>query len=149
MVATLVGRRLLLVLDNCEHVLAGLPRVHTAAGYACFVGRAATAVTNTDRAMALEAEGGYDPFEPGLSAFVGALANVYAGDLDRYVDLAALAAESPGPARAFAWPALSMPLSTHSSRPGTSRSSSSPSPACPASCTAWIGKRPQRPCTPR
>ena len=74
-----------------------LPRLYAAAGFACFVGRPATAVANADRAMALEAEPGYDPCDPGLSAFIGALANVYAGDLDRYVELASAAAAHSGP----------------------------------------------------
>ncbi len=83
-----------------------LPRLYAAAGYACFVGRAANAVAHTDRAIALEARPGYDPCEPGLSTFIGALANVYAGNLDRYVELATAAAKVGGSSRAFACPAL-------------------------------------------
>src|SRR5262249_11804419 len=83
-----------------------LPRLYAAAGYACFVGRAVTAAAHAERAVALETEPGYDPCEPGLAAFIGALANVYAGNLDRYVELATEAASLPGSARAFAIPAL-------------------------------------------
>jgi len=83
-----------------------LPRLYAAAGYACFVGRASMAAERADRAMALEAQPGYDPCQPGLSAFIGALANVYAGNLERYVELASVAAELPGSARAFGRPAL-------------------------------------------
>ncbi len=88
--------------------IARLPRLYAAAGYACFVGRPATAAAHADRAMALEGRPGYDPCEPGLSAFIGALANVYAGDLDRYVELAGRAADLSGRsrARAYARPAL-------------------------------------------
>lgn len=83
-----------------------LPRLCAAAGYACFVARAESAVSHAERAIALEAEPGYDPCPPGMSAFIGALANVYAGNLGRYVELAAAAARLPGDARAFALPAL-------------------------------------------
>jgi predicted ATPase/DNA-binding CsgD family transcriptional regulator len=83
-----------------------LPRLYAAAGYTCFVGRPATAVAYANRAMTLEARPEYDPCEPGLSKFIGALANVYAGDLARYVELSATAAELTGNARAFARPAL-------------------------------------------
>jgi len=86
--------------------IARLPRLYAAAGFACFVGRPATAVEHADRAMELEVRPDYDPFDPGLSAFIGALANVYDGNLGRYVELAGVAAEVPGPARAFALPAL-------------------------------------------
>ena len=88
--------------------IARLPRLYAAAGYACFVGRPATAAEHADRAIELEARPGYDPCEPGLSAFIGALANVYAGDLDRYLELASRAADLAGRtgARAYARPAL-------------------------------------------
>jgi len=86
--------------------IARLPRLYAAAGFACFVGRAARAVEHADRAMELEVRPGYDPCEPGLSAFIGALANVYDGNLNRYVELATVTAEVPGSARAFALPAL-------------------------------------------
>jgi predicted ATPase/DNA-binding CsgD family transcriptional regulator len=86
--------------------IARLPRLYAAAGYACFVGRPATAVEHADKAMQLEKLPGYDPCLPGLSAFIGALANVYDGNLDRYVALAAAADRFGGPALAFARPAL-------------------------------------------
>jgi DNA-binding CsgD family transcriptional regulator len=86
--------------------VARLPRLYAAAGYACFVGRPVTAAAHAQRAVALEKEPGYDSCEPGLAAFIAALANVYAGNLDRYVELAAAAASIPGTARAFALPAL-------------------------------------------
>ena len=86
--------------------IARLPRLYAAAGFACFVGRPATAVEHADRAMELEVRPDYDPWEPGLSAFIGALANVYDGNLGRYVDLASVAAAVPNSARAFALPAL-------------------------------------------
>jgi hypothetical protein len=59
-----------------------------------------------EQAMALAAEPLYDPCDPGLSAFIAALANVYAGNLDRYVELARIADRCGGATLAFARPAL-------------------------------------------
>jgi len=84
--------------------VARLPRLYTGAGYACFVGRPGEAAAYAHRATELEGRPGCDPCEPGLAAFVEALANVYAGDLDRYLELTAAIAELPGTARAFAGP---------------------------------------------
>jgi len=64
-----------------------LPRLYTAAGYACFAGRPDAARKNAHRASELEAEGRYDGCEPGYSMFIEALGQVYCGDLDRYVEL--------------------------------------------------------------
>lgn len=83
-----------------------LPRLYAAAGYGCFVGRAEAALICAERALALEGEAGFDPCEPGLAEFIAALANVYTGNLDRYVELADAAARLPGSSRAFALPAL-------------------------------------------
>ena len=41
-----------------------LPRLYTAAGYACFVGRAEAAAANAHRATELETRPGYDPASP-------------------------------------------------------------------------------------
>jgi len=86
--------------------VARLPRLHTAAGYACFAGRPLPAAANAHRATELESESRYDPCEPGLAQFVEALANVYAGDLARYVALAGEVAALPGAARAYGLPAF-------------------------------------------
>src|SRR3954462_8237552 len=64
-----------------------LPRLYTAAGYACFAGRPEAARKNAHRATELEAEDRYDGCEPGYSMFIEALGQVYCGDLDRYVEL--------------------------------------------------------------
>jgi len=64
-----------------------LPRLYTAAGYACFAGRPDAARRHAHRATELEDAGGYDPCEPGYSMFVEALGQVYCGDLDRYIEL--------------------------------------------------------------
>ncbi len=86
--------------------LPRLPRLLCACGFACFVGRPATAAAHAEHAMRLEAEPAYESCEPGLSAFIAALANVYAGHLDRYVELATIADGFGGAALAFARPAL-------------------------------------------
>ena len=67
--------------------MARLPRLYTAAGYACFAGRAEAARANAHRAVELEGNTRYDPCEPGYAMFVEALGQVYCGDLDRYIEL--------------------------------------------------------------
>src|SRR5207342_3831688 len=49
-----------------------LPRLYTAAGYACFAGRAEAARTNAHRATELEIESRYDACEPGYASFIEA-----------------------------------------------------------------------------
>ena len=78
-----------------------LPRLYTAAGFACFVGRAPSAVANAHRATELEKRTGYEPCEPGYATFVEALGQVYCGHLDRYVELTSTLVALPGPARAY------------------------------------------------
>jgi predicted ATPase/class 3 adenylate cyclase/DNA-binding CsgD family transcriptional regulator len=67
--------------------VARLPRLYTAAGYACFAGRAEAARANAHRAVELEVDARYDPCEPGYAMFIEALGQVYCGDLDRYIEL--------------------------------------------------------------
>ncbi len=64
-----------------------LPRLYTAAGYACFAGRAEAARANARRAVGLEGDARYDPCEPGYAMFVEALGQVYCGDVERYIEL--------------------------------------------------------------
>jgi predicted ATPase/class 3 adenylate cyclase/DNA-binding CsgD family transcriptional regulator len=78
-----------------------LPRLYTAAGYACFAGRAEKARENAHRATELEDDPGYDACEPGYSTFIEALASVYCGDLDRYVELTGAVAERYGRDRGY------------------------------------------------
>ncbi len=73
-----------------------LPRLYTAAGYACFVGRAEQARANAHRATELEDDPRYDACEPGYASFIEALASVYCGDLDRYVELTGAVVEQYG-----------------------------------------------------
>ncbi len=78
-----------------------LPRLYTAAGYACFVGRAETARAHAHRATELEIDPQYDSCEPGYASFIEALGAVYCGDLDCYVELTAVVAERYGRDRGY------------------------------------------------
>lgn len=78
-----------------------LPRLYTAAGYACFAGRAETARTHAHHATELEADPRYDACEPGYASFIEALCQVYCGDLDRYVELTGMVAERYGKERGY------------------------------------------------
>ena len=78
-----------------------LPRLYTAAGYACFVGRPDAARRNAHRASELEVDDRYDPCEPGYSTFIEALGQVYCGDLDRYIELTKEVAERYGATRGY------------------------------------------------
>jgi predicted ATPase/DNA-binding CsgD family transcriptional regulator len=82
--------------------VARLPRLYAAAGYACFVGRAAAARANAHRAAELEALPGYESCEPGYASFIEALGAVYCGDLDDYLALTGRVAGLPGTGQAYA-----------------------------------------------
>jgi DNA-binding CsgD family transcriptional regulator len=49
----------------------------------------------------LETDSRYDPCEPGYASFVEALASVYCGDLDRYIELTGEVARRYGPDRGY------------------------------------------------
>ncbi|MGZ4684258.1 LuxR C-terminal-related transcriptional regulator [Oryzihumus sp.] len=78
-----------------------LPRLYAAAGYACFVGRAAVATGNAHRATELEGRPGYESCDPGYATFIEALGQVYSGNLDRYIELTRDVAALPGAGRAY------------------------------------------------
>ena len=78
-----------------------LPRLYTAAGYACFAGRPEVARRNAHRATELEDDDRYDPCEPGYSIFIEALGQVYCGDLDRYIELTGEVVERYGAERGY------------------------------------------------
>lgn len=82
-----------------------LPRLYAGAGYACFTGRPLRAAEHAHIATLLEVLPQYDPCEPGLALFIEALARVYSGDLERYVELSERVAALPGSARAYGLPA--------------------------------------------
>jgi DNA-binding CsgD family transcriptional regulator len=90
------------LLDQAEGAdVPRLPRLYAAAGYACFVGRAAAATANAHRATELEARPGYESCEPGYATFIEALGQVYCGNLARYVELTGDVAALPGTSRAY------------------------------------------------
>ncbi len=100
------AEELLASFDHSELAeIARLPRLSAGAGYACFAGRPVSAADHARRAIELERMPGYDPCEPGLAMFIEALARVYSGDLDRYVELSEQVARLPGSARAYGLPA--------------------------------------------
>ncbi|MEO8265390.1 MAG: LuxR C-terminal-related transcriptional regulator [Ilumatobacteraceae bacterium] len=78
-----------------------LPRLYTAAGYACFAGRPDAARKNAHRATELEADPRYEACESGYSMFIEALGQVYCGDLDRYVELTGEVARRYGADRGY------------------------------------------------
>ncbi len=78
-----------------------LPRLYTAAGVACFAGRAEAARANAHRATELEADPRYEACEPGYATFIEALGQVYCGDLDRYVELTGAVANRYGRDRGY------------------------------------------------
>src|SRR5204862_443683 len=83
-----------------------LPRALTAAGYSCFTGRPEQGAANAHAAVELESNPAFEPFELDWASLVEALAQVYSGHLDRYVEITTRLAALPGPARAFGLPAL-------------------------------------------
>jgi DNA-binding CsgD family transcriptional regulator len=82
---------------NARH----LPRLYTGAAWSCFTGRPAEAVVYAQTAGNLENDQRYAPCEPGLAGLIEALAQVYSGHLDRYVEAAERVVGLPGNARAW------------------------------------------------
>lgn len=76
-----------------------LPRLYTSASFSMFTQGGQVAVERASKAVELGADPRYDSFEPGWSALWEVGANVYAGHLDRTVELAAELAARPGVAR--------------------------------------------------
>ncbi len=75
--------------------LAYLPRLYLAAAFCMFTGRADDAVALAERAVGLEADLRYDPFEHGWSQAFEAAAHGFAGRIDRFVEIStALAVET-------------------------------------------------------
>ena len=78
-----------------------LPRLYAAAGYACFVGRAAAATAQRPPRHRAGGRPGYESCEPGYARFIEALGQVYSGNLDRYIELTRDVAALPGTSRAY------------------------------------------------
>lgn len=83
-----------------------LPRALAAAGYSCFTGRPEEGAAYAHAAGELETNPRYDPFALDWAGLVEALAQVYSGHLDRYVEITSRLAAQPGATRAFGLPAL-------------------------------------------
>ncbi len=98
-----------------------LPRLGTAAGYACFTGRAVSGREHAHRAAELEDDDRYDPCEHGYASFVEALCSVYCGDLDRYVELTGDVAHRYGRDRGYALAAYVDGLQSCGSDRGSAR----------------------------
>ena len=90
-----------LLVDATRADVRRLPRLYTGAAWGCFTGRPAEAVVAAQTAGALEDDPRYEPCEPGMSGLIEALAHVYAGHLDRYVEVAERVAALSGNARAW------------------------------------------------
>jgi predicted ATPase/DNA-binding CsgD family transcriptional regulator len=86
--------------------LPHLPRLFTAAAFGCFTGRPVESIDHARTAQALEADPRYVPYEPGLAGAVEALAQVYSGHLDRYIEAAERVVAHGGRARAWGLPLL-------------------------------------------
>jgi predicted ATPase/class 3 adenylate cyclase/DNA-binding CsgD family transcriptional regulator len=78
-----------------------LPRLCTGAAWGCFTGRPGEAVVAAQAAAALESNPRYEACEPGMSGLIEALAHVYDGHLDRYVEVAERVAALSGNARGW------------------------------------------------
>ncbi len=90
------------LLEDATHAdVRHLPRLYTGAAWGCFTGRPADAVVAAQTAGTLERDPRYEPCEPGMSGLIEALAQVYAGHLDLYVDVAERVAALPGNARGW------------------------------------------------
>jgi predicted ATPase len=91
--------------------LAQLPRLYTAASLCTFTGRPEAAVGYAQAAVALEADSRYDPFDTGWSRSQEGLAHLFAGRLDRYLEIFANLSAQPGPARVLGQGGLLVGLS--------------------------------------
>jgi hypothetical protein len=78
--------------------LAHLPRLGTAAGLCLFTGRPEAAAGFTETAAGLAADGRYEPFDAGVTGILEATAHMFAGRIDRCVEICAGVAVQPGSA---------------------------------------------------
>jgi hypothetical protein len=77
--------------------LAQLPRIYTAASFCMYTGRPETAVRYAQAAVALEADPGFDGFDPAWARYGEGLAHLFAGRLGRFMEICADLAAQPGP----------------------------------------------------
>jgi predicted ATPase/class 3 adenylate cyclase len=76
-----------------------LPRLYTAASICSQIGRPRAAVGYAHTAVVLATDPRYDPFEPGISSWWEATANLYAGQFDQALEVDAGLVGHPGLAR--------------------------------------------------
>ena len=78
--------------------LALLPRLYTAASFCMFAGRPEAGVSYAQNAIELESDPRFEPFANGWSRYWEAVANVYAGQVARALEIFAELAATTGPA---------------------------------------------------
>jgi predicted ATPase/class 3 adenylate cyclase len=76
--------------------LRQLPRLYSAAGLCALTGRPQDGIEYAETAVALEAEGRYEPSESGWSGLWAATAYAYAGQRERFVEVCAALVPEPG-----------------------------------------------------
>ena len=76
--------------------VAQLPRLYTAASLCSFTGRPEVAVGYAQTAVALQSDPRYQPFEGGWSSLAEAQAYLFAGRIDRFVEISTVQATQPG-----------------------------------------------------
>jgi tetratricopeptide (TPR) repeat protein len=87
--------------------VAQLPRLYSAAGMCCYIGRSDAALAYAQTGLALEADSRYDPFDPGWSRTWANVAYTLAGgDLDHAIDVYTDLARQPGLAGVMNGPLL-------------------------------------------
>ena len=74
-----------------------LPRLYTAASFCSVIGRPEAGLGYAQKAVALEADPGYDGFGPGWSRRMEAVGQVYSGRIDRCLEICADLAADPHP----------------------------------------------------
>jgi tetratricopeptide (TPR) repeat protein len=74
-----------------------LPRLYSAASLWCYIGRSEEAVAHAQAGLELQADPGYDPFDPGWSrTWANAAYSIGGGDLDHTIEVYAELARQPG-----------------------------------------------------
>jgi predicted ATPase len=91
--------------------LAQLPRLYTAASFCMYSGRYEDAVGYAQAALALGADARYDPFDPAWTSYREGLAHMFAGRLDRFIEICADLAAQPGTAHVLGGCGLLLALS--------------------------------------
>jgi predicted ATPase/class 3 adenylate cyclase len=90
--------------------LSQLPRLYTAASSCTFIGRAEDGVGYAQAAVALQDDSGYQPFTDGWAASMEGQAHLYAGRVDRYLEICTGLAAQTGVARVLGLCGLTMGL---------------------------------------